>query len=349
LLNKHKLKGPWRITFDTNPDQCNLRCIMCEEHSRYNMTKSNANRIMSFEMINKVIEDCVKCGLKEVIPSTMGEPLLYRNFRELLDLIKKYDLKLNLTTNGTFPILGAERWGKLILPLASDVKISINGSIGQINESIMEGSNFNELIANIESFIKIRDQVRIKGSNYPTVTFQATFMERNVSDMPELLKLAIDMDVDRFKGHHLWVTHAQLENEDLRRDKTSIERWNDMVGKLESIADKYRLKGGHKIKLDNISKLSCNGGLISVPNDYLCPFLGREAWIAWDGTFNVCCAPNDLRATLGDFGNAGKTPFMKLWTSMAYSRLINNWGSFEVCNSCNMRRKPTQDEVNDDK
>jgi hypothetical protein len=27
--------GPWRITFDTNPDDCNLHCIMCEEHSPY--------------------------------------------------------------------------------------------------------------------------------------------------------------------------------------------------------------------------------------------------------------------------------------------------------------------------
>lgn len=26
---------PWRITFDTNPDDCNLRCMMCEEHSIY--------------------------------------------------------------------------------------------------------------------------------------------------------------------------------------------------------------------------------------------------------------------------------------------------------------------------
>src|SRR5207253_2951864 len=25
--------GPWRITFDTNPDTCNLHCVMCEEHS----------------------------------------------------------------------------------------------------------------------------------------------------------------------------------------------------------------------------------------------------------------------------------------------------------------------------
>ncbi len=29
---------PWRITIDTNPDQCNLNCIMCDTHSIYNET-----------------------------------------------------------------------------------------------------------------------------------------------------------------------------------------------------------------------------------------------------------------------------------------------------------------------
>jgi len=23
----------WRVTIDTNPEDCNLKCIMCEEHS----------------------------------------------------------------------------------------------------------------------------------------------------------------------------------------------------------------------------------------------------------------------------------------------------------------------------
>ena len=31
--------GPWRITFDTNPDDCNLRCIMCECFSPYSPVK----------------------------------------------------------------------------------------------------------------------------------------------------------------------------------------------------------------------------------------------------------------------------------------------------------------------
>jgi len=57
LLSENKLIGPWRITFDTNPDQCNLRCIMCEEHSNYNIDNKSIIRIMDFEIIEEVIED----------------------------------------------------------------------------------------------------------------------------------------------------------------------------------------------------------------------------------------------------------------------------------------------------
>jgi hypothetical protein len=38
MINK---SGPWRITFDTNPDDCNLSCIMCEDHSPYSDTREN--------------------------------------------------------------------------------------------------------------------------------------------------------------------------------------------------------------------------------------------------------------------------------------------------------------------
>ena len=41
--------------------------------------------------------------LREVIPSTMGEPLLYSHFDELLELCESLEISLNLTTNGTFP------------------------------------------------------------------------------------------------------------------------------------------------------------------------------------------------------------------------------------------------------
>ena len=261
------LKAPWRITFDTNPDQCNIDCIMCEEHSKYNLNKGKINRVMDFEIIEQVIENTVNYGLKEIIPSTMGEPLLYKSFIDLIKLVKRYNLKINLTTNGTFPLLGVERWAKIILPIASDVKISINGAFQETNESIMEGINFKNQVSNIKNFVKFRDKIRKEGKNYPTITFQATFMKRNLKELPELLRMAIKMDIDRFKGHHLWITHPELENECLKHDLDTIKQWNQIVEELYRIAENERLLNSNKIKLDNIYPILYNAKNHKIPEN----------------------------------------------------------------------------------
>ena len=330
-----KLEGPWRITFDTNPDLCNLRCIMCDTHSIYNNKREETigkNRIMPVQIIKRVIKS-THSYVKEVIPSTMGEPLLYPYFEEIVRLIKKYDIKINLTTNGTFPMGGVDKWGKLILPLSSDIKISINGATRRVDEEIMVGISFEEQLKNIKKLIEIRDDIRKKGENHPTITFQVTYMERNFNELPELLKLAIELGVDRFKGHHVWITWPQIEKESLRRDRESIMRWNDMVDILYEIKNQL----GSDIILDNVHKLSVSGKN-TVPESWVCPFLGREAWIAWDGTFNVCCAPDELRKSFGYFGNVNENDFMELWNSEKYNALIHRWGSNPICKKCNMRR-----------
>lgn len=330
-----KLDGPWRITFDTNPGLCNLRCIMCDTHSIYNRKRGEmikGYRIMDIEVIERVLKS-TKPYVKEIIPSTMGEPLLYPYFERILEIVKGFGIKINLTTNGTFPRLGVERWGELILPMASDVKISINGATKKTAESIMVGLNFEEHIKYIKKILKIRDDIRREGRNNPTVTFQVTFMERNLNELPSILKMAIEFGVDRLKGHHLWVTWPELSNELLKRNKDSIKRWNEMVDILYEIKE----ESGSDIKLDNIHKLSESVGS-TIPDDWICPFLGREAWIAWDGTFNVCCAPDKLRRSFGYFGNVNEQDFMGLWNSEKYDNLIENWGSNRVCKECNMRR-----------
>jgi len=342
MLSEKRLKGPWRITFDTNPDQCNIHCIMCEEHSNHNLSKGRKNRIMDFKIIEEVIEDAIDYGLKEIIPSTMGEPLLYKHFVDLIELVKHRNLKINVTTNGTFPRLGAEEWAKLILPIASDVKISINGATKETNELIMEGINFKKQISNIKNVVHIRNIIRKKSINHPTITFQTTFMIRNLNELPELLRLAIKMDIDRFKGHHLWITHPELENESIKQNGDSIKQWNKIAEELHVISETEKLKNGQKIKLDNIYPIFYPNKNNKNPDEFICPFLGREAWISWDGNFNVCCAPNTLRAKFGSFGNVKDNNFMELWTGKSYSDLVQNWGKYEVCRICNMR-KPKKD------
>lgn len=332
--SSQSLKCPWRVTFDTNPDLCNLNCIMCEERSPYRKDLNKVERIMDFEIINNVLENTVNLGLKEIIPSTMGEPLLYPKFKNLIELVKKYDLNLNLTTNGTFPKLGVKRWGELILPVASDVKISINGSSEKTAENIMTGLNFKEHISNIRKFIEIRDNMSINGVDKPTVTFQVTYMESNLAELPDILKLAMEMGADRFKGHHLWITWPELEKESLLRDPDSRKRWNNTVNKLNKIVNYNE----STIRLDNVYQVPLNSSEYNLPFNFICPFLGREAWISWKGTFNVCCSPDNLRKSLGYFGNIKERNVMDLWNDNNYNELVRNWGGYEICRKCNMRR-----------
>ena len=34
----------WRITLDTNPEDCNYHCIMCEEHSEFSYFRERLKR-----------------------------------------------------------------------------------------------------------------------------------------------------------------------------------------------------------------------------------------------------------------------------------------------------------------
>jgi hypothetical protein len=58
----------------------------------------------------------------------MGEPLLYEHFDRIVELCRHYGMRLNLTTNGTFPKRGVRKWADVIVPVGSDVKISFNGA-----------------------------------------------------------------------------------------------------------------------------------------------------------------------------------------------------------------------------
>jgi glycosyltransferase involved in cell wall biosynthesis/MoaA/NifB/PqqE/SkfB family radical SAM enzyme len=330
------VKGPWRITFDTNPDTCNLGCIMCEEHSPYRLNgKRKEPRLMEFATIKKVVEEAVQSGLQEIIPSTMGEPLLYPHFDEMAELCHEYNLKLNLTTNGTFPGRGSKAWAELVVPIASDVKISWNGATAKTQEAIMPGSKWDERLRDLRTFIETRDQHASKGGNRCSITLQLTFMEINVNELADIVDLAIDLGIDRVKGHHLWVHYPETEALSMRRSSDSIRRWNNALASALEAA-KRLLPNGQKIRLDNFFPLDESATQDLAP-DGSCPFLGKEAWINTGGRFDPCCAPDDLRRALGDFGKVSQHGLMRIWESPGYQSLLTGYQKRELCISCNMR------------
>ena len=339
--------GPWRITFDTNPDDCNLHCIMCEDHSPHSTTQSDRRaagrpkRRMDIDLLRRVLRESRGTPLREIIPSTMGEPLLYRHFDEILDLCAEYGVMLNLTTNGTFPQRGARAWAERIVPVTSDVKISWNGSTGETQERVMLGSNWQRVLDNTRTFIEVRDAHAGAGGNRCRVTFQMTFMEINFQELPGIVRLAAEMGVDRVKGHHLWMHFNQMRGQSMRRNPGAIRSWNEVVDAAHEAADRHRLPDGRRVLLDNIFRLDeADEGEIAAGAE--CPFLGQEVWVASDGRFNPCCAPDALRRTLGYFGNLNEEGLYEIWEGDGYRALRENYMRNTLCQGCNMRRPVEQ-------
>ena len=348
ILDKKKITypkkpGPWRITFDTNPDTCNYKCIMCECFSPYSTTRQDRvsqgipRRLMDIQLVRKILEEMKDTPLREIIPSTMGEPLLYKSFDEIIKMCHEFGLKLNLTTNGSFPIKGAEEWARLLLPVLSDIKISWNGATKETNEKIMLFSKWEKMIGDLTSFLKSRDDYALQGGNRPTVTLQMTFLETNLEDIPSLVEKSIDLGVDRIKGHHLWTHFEEIKSLSMRRNQDAIERWNVIANQAIKIAHSKKLENGSFIKLENIHPLSIEAEKDIAP-DGRCPFLGQEAWINTEGKFSPCCAPDKQRDALGYFGNVEKTSFSDIWLSETYQGLRKTYLQHPLCKGCDMKK-----------
>ena len=336
-------EGPWRITFDTNPDLCNLKCIMCEEHSPHSplqlrrKEEGRPRRLMPFDLIERVVAEAAPRGLKEIIPSTMGEPLLYEQFEGIIDLCRRYDVRMNLTTNGTFPRLGATAWAKLIVPVTSDVKISWNGATEATHESIMLGSRWDKVLENARELIAVRDAHTASGGKHCRVTFQLTFLESNVGELADIVRLALDLGVDRVKGHHLWAHFDEIQDQSMRRSPEAIARWNQAVLAAREVAAERCLPNGKHILLENIFLLDAAATGDLAPGGP-CPFLGQEAWVSAVGRFDPCCAPDAQRRTLGELGDLNEQGFMEVWDGDKYRELTATYRNRRLCLGCNMRR-----------
>lgn len=341
--NNHKL---WRVTLDTNPEDCNLACTMCEEHSPFSTyikeKLGGRRRRMPKEWLESIFEQAKKIGVTEMIPSTMGEPLIYRHFSHFVELCYKYNIKMNLTTNGTFPKTTEKtvaEWARLIVPITTDVKISWNGATAETSEKVMLKINFQEAVANVREFVRIRDEHFTETGYSCRVTFQLTFMQNNMHELADIVKLAAELGVDRVKGHQLWAHFDEIKQLSMKATPESVAQWNLYVKQAYEAQEKYRKPNGEKVLLENIIPLEVQEAeQMKVPENYECPFLEKELWISATGNISPCCAPDEMRKTLGHFGNIENTSIEEVLQSDRYRHLVQNYRQIDLCKTCNMRK-----------
>jgi MoaA/NifB/PqqE/SkfB family radical SAM enzyme len=325
--------GPWRLTLVTNPDDCNLACPMCAFGAS---RPPGPPRRMAPALAGAVLRDAARAGLAEVIPSTMGEPLLWAGMDRLLDLCAALGVSLNLTTNGTFPGRGAAAWAARLVPLASDVKVSWNGATPATAEAIMPGLPFERAVANVRALVAARDAEARAGRRRCSVSFQVTAQEENVAELAGIVRLAAALGVDRVKVNQLQVRAPALGPLSLRRDAAAIRRWNAAAAEARVAAEVARLPSGGKVLLQNVAPLAEDPAAPAPLGP--CPFVGREAWVHADGRFAPCPHPAAARGELGDFGGLAERALGEIWADPRFRALVERYEEHPVCRECPFRR-----------
>lgn len=105
---------------------CNLKCKFCPETNRN-------KEYMSVENFEKIIKE-IQNHTKLVCLHVKGEPLLHPHLDEILNILDKYNLQVNITTNGTLIKRNLET-------------IKKHECVRQINfslHSVLENGGFNE-------------------------------------------------------------------------------------------------------------------------------------------------------------------------------------------------------------
>jgi MoaA/NifB/PqqE/SkfB family radical SAM enzyme len=328
--------GPWRLTLVTNPDDCNLACDMCEcGVARAGGGPPAAPRRMAVALALAVLDERRGSALAEVIPSTMGEPLLWAGLDALLDRCVALGLAVNVTTNGTFPGRGAAAWASRLVPVASDVKVSWNGATAATAAAIMPGLDLGRAVGNVAALVAARDAHARAGGRRCGITFQVTAQERNVGELAGIVRLAARLGVDRVKLNHLQPRRPALEGRSLRRSAEALRRWNAAVREARAAAEEAALAGAG-VRLENAAPLAED------PADPAprgpCRFVGREAWIHPDGRFAPCPHPAAAGGGLGDFGSVASAPLGALWAGAAFRAFVANHAQHPVCRACPLRR-----------
>lgn len=129
--------------------------------------------------------------------SGWGEPLLHPRLWEMARILRAQGLKVSLTTNG----LGlSEEVQRQVLEHLDMVVISLDGARAETYEKLRPGGDFHRLTANIAALCS---QKRSLGLAKPEVVLLFLKMRPNLAELPELVKLAASLGVDRINAPNL--------------------------------------------------------------------------------------------------------------------------------------------------
>ena len=171
------MKKKYKKIYIEITNKCNLNCTFCSEVKR----KKEKITLENFEEIIKKINNYTDYIYLHV----KGEPLLHPEIDKILDIAEKYNLKVNLTTNGT------------LFPNVVD-KIKDKKALHKINFSLHSENNYKNYLENIFENVKKLSTGTV--AIYRLWTLNNNELDKKSQEIVEKIKNFYNLDEKTYKN-----------------------------------------------------------------------------------------------------------------------------------------------------
>lgn len=295
---------PQRLVLELT-NACNLKCIMCgRDEANFSLTTFDIDILKNLSYILDEVEEVTLFG--------WGEPTLHPQFEEILAFLDKYPVKKYFVTNG----MRLDKIKDWLFKYHVDIMaISLDGAKAETNNTIRINSDLDFIVRELKDIVRIKKEKKL---NYPYMNFVMTMFNRNIKELPDLVRLASDIGLEEVKGVYLTVFSKNLLNETLYNQKDKVKR---IFAEAERLGEELNVK----IKLPYLQDFD-----IAENKEHKdCFTAWRDFFVGSDGYIRPCQS-NALKF----FKYDKNMSFEDMWNSKEFQAFRNEVNTDKMCEGC---------------
>jgi MoaA/NifB/PqqE/SkfB family radical SAM enzyme len=215
-----------------NTYKCDLECPMCFKQldDVFNMSLPD----MEWLIFEKVAHEAFP-HLRTINLSVSGEPLVSKNIFKEMELMRRYRVKTDITTNG----MPLARRGLLeaLLPVCHALTVSFDGATKTTFEYVRRGANFDMVVKNLRLFDEMRQ--KLAPEERPPFRMNHIYQYSNAKELVMLVELAHSLGVDFLNVEHVYVHREHQESTTMLNHRRLA---NEMMDRARERAEQLGLK-----------------------------------------------------------------------------------------------------------
>ncbi|MCL5269627.1 MAG: radical SAM protein [bacterium] len=197
---------------------CNLHCAFCRltmPWTQAEMKKKSGRELTLSPRVEAVVERLLPTA--ELLTLTpLGEPLLWSGLKDLLALHARLGSRnLALTSNGM--LLSDEMAERLVRGELRHLFLSIDTNDPAVYAAMRVGGDLAQVEAGVRRVVEWKRRL---GVPWPRLTVNATFMRRNIPQLPSMVGWAARLGFDELSVQLMEIENPEMEEEFLGHDPT---------------------------------------------------------------------------------------------------------------------------------